>query len=95
MLDDETGRGGDRIVLARVRAAYFMLEGEAHLSTLLANGSGYPSPVHCIAFPSEFDLMRMLPDGQGIADLWSIHPDIVARLERNGELVTVNLPDDA
>ena len=92
--DAEPGPEDDRIILAQINRSFWMLEGERHLTALLANNAPYPAPVHCIGFASEFDLMRMLPEGQSMADLWSIHPDIVARLERNGELVTVSLPDE-
>ncbi|MFK7943558.1 MAG: hypothetical protein AB8B85_11685 [Paracoccaceae bacterium] len=92
----EPGQGGEgRIVLAQVKSAYWLLEGEAYLSALLDKGAPYPTPVQCIDFGTEFDLMRMLPEGQGTGDLWAIHPDIVERLRRQDEIVTVTLPDDA
>jgi len=91
--DDGQG-GGDGIVLARIGDACWLLEGEAHLDAMLTTTDGYPTPVRCIPLASMEALGALLPDGIETGALWAIHPAIVARLERDGQIVVTPLPDE-
>ena len=88
------GGDGDRIVLARVDEAYWMLEGERYLNAMLSGREAVPKPVRCLQFRTVFDLGLFLPVGQDLASLWGINPAIVDRLRRNDELVVVEMPED-
>lgn len=79
------------ILLAEVNGGFWLLEGEAHLDAMLANVPGYPTPVGCLRFESDFDL-RLFLSARGLAPgaLWGIHPAIVARLRRKDELATID-----
>jgi len=91
--DDGQG-GGDGIVLARIGDACWLLEGEAHLDAMLTTTDGYPTPVRCIPLASMEALGALLPEGIETGALWAIHPAIVARLERDGQIVVTQLPDE-
>ncbi|MEL6196536.1 MAG: hypothetical protein AAFT19_01690 [Pseudomonadota bacterium] len=79
---------GDRILLAQVEQAFWLLEGEAYLNAMLSGQGPHPKPVQCLRFPSAAAMEDFLSDGPDATSLWRIHPAIVARLERHGELVT-------
>lgn len=88
------GGEGDRIVLAQVNEAYWMLEGEPYLNAMLSGLDPVPKPVRCLQFRTVFDLGLFLPVGQSLASLWGINPAIVDRLRRNDDLVVVEMPED-
>lgn len=97
MRDDHPhdGNGGDGgILLARIGDACWLIDGEAHLDAMLTTTDGYPTPVRCLTLPSMDALDALLPEGLETGALWAIHPAIVARLERDGQLVVSALPEE-
>lgn len=97
MRDDlpHDGPGGESgILLARIGNACWLIEGEAHLDALLTSTDGYPTPVRCLSLSSMDALDALLPEGLETGALWAIHPAIVARLERDGQLKVTTLPEE-
>ncbi|MCD2184681.1 hypothetical protein [Rhizobium sp. GN54] len=90
----ETNQEDDRdegILLVEVEQSFWLLDGDAHLSAMLSNEKPYPKPVRCLGLPSMSALGELLPEGVTPGELWAVHPDIVARLKQNDELVAVEL----
>ena len=86
----------DKVIIARVGHAFWLLEGEQHFGAMLAGDGSYPKPVTCIAFQSQSHFIDAL-DAQGVSfhTLWGINPAIIRRLERDAELVEVTPPQAA
>lgn len=84
--------GGDEgILLVEVGQSFWLLDGEMHLSAMATDEKPYPKPVRCLSLPSMTALGDLLPEGVSPAQLWAVHPAIIARLNQNGELVAVEL----
>jgi hypothetical protein len=83
----------DTIVLANVGDAYWLLEGERHLTALLTQDAPYPTPVCTARFPDNVTLDAFL-QGQDtqLSSLWSVHPNIINRLKHDEELTVLNPP---
>ena len=94
--DIETPRAEDSgILLADLHGSILLIEGEAHLDAMLTTKDGFPTPVRYIRIDSTAALDALLPDDVEIDSLWAIHPEIVARLEADGQLAMTALPDEA
>lgn len=83
----------ERMVLAQINQAYWLIKGERHLSAMLSGSAPYPTPVLRIEFDSAGDLNRFLGGDLNPASLWGVNPAIVDRLRRDDELVAVSSPD--
>lgn len=75
------------IVLVCCDESYWLLEGDEHLSAMLAGEENYPKPVKMITYASSYDLQIGLPEGISIGKLWSIHPGIIGRLRREKDII--------
>ena len=80
------------IVLAELDGSYWLVAGEDHLDAMLAGPDGYPTPVGIIHFLNAFALRRELGEGRSTAGLWQVHPNIVARLQKDGHTEEINAP---
>ena len=89
MTDEE-----DHILLLRAAGNIWLVEGERHMQGMLTNMEPFPKPVRCISFETRAELAAFLPKGFSIEKFWSIHPEIVARLETEGHLVELQRVDD-
>lgn len=78
-----------RILLARIRDAWWLIEGEDHLGDMLADRPGFPTPVLFVRFEGEPELRRFLDGAPGPAGLWGINPAVIARLMRKDQLAEV------
>ncbi|SHN13242.1 hypothetical protein [Roseibium suaedae] len=81
------------MLLAQVGNAYWLLEGEEHLDALLNGRDPYPTPVKCLRFSTASHLQSMMPEGQNTGQLWGVHPAIVERVKRRGELMVFTAPE--
>ncbi len=91
--DDGFGPGEPEdvgIILVSIGAQYWLAEGERHIQAMLANDAPYPRPVRCVRFTDMAHLASFLPDAPG--GLWAIHPGVIARLRRAGELIEEDPP---
>lgn len=77
------------IVLISAEEAFWLVDGEDHLDALLKGPEGYPTPVGCILFPSIAALEAELGVPIKEADMWSIHPAIIARLREDAHLLEI------
>lgn len=92
--DEPEDDGDDRIILARAKGAFWLLEGERYLNAMLLGREPYPTPVHCIEFQSASDLnLFLLSEGLALTACWGVNPAIIDRLQRRDELVAVSPPD--
>ncbi len=80
------------IVLVELTGSYWLVAGEEHLDSLLAGPEGYPTPVGIIHFSSAEALRRELGEGGSTSGLWQVHPQIVARMQRDGQTEEINAP---
>lgn len=75
------------ILAACGSTAAWLLQGEDHLADLLSGTAGYPLPVVRWQFDDADAFAGFLQDrGLAIAELWSIHPNVIARLETADEI---------
>lgn len=90
-----TNDNDEGIVLIRAEGSCWLIEGERHMNAMLSNLEDFPRPVRCINFESRIEILAFLPDDAGLDELWAINPEIVARLERDGDLqeMTVVAPE--
>ncbi|MDO6590549.1 hypothetical protein DS901_18320 [Loktanella sp. D2R18] len=85
---DDTG-----IILVQAEDAYWLLDGESHMSALLSGKAHYPTPVRMVAFDDLMALHAFLTTkNHQLASLWAVHPGIVDRLREDDELVTLTAP---
>ncbi len=92
MQDHSNRVAAPAILIAEVEGAYWMLEGDRHLGAMLTGQAPFPTPVCCLRFASSFEFATAL-EGISPTELWNIHPAVVARLERAGDLAFVTLDD--
>ena len=85
----------DTLVLAACAdQGAWLLEGEDHINALLQGQGGYPVPVRRIRFADAEALAEyLLPRGQDISALWTIHGNVLARLQQAGELHDLTPPE--
>jgi hypothetical protein len=70
----------------------WLLSGEEHINALL-EGRGYPVPGMRLRFDDADALADYLePGGLDVSGLWTIHGNILARLQQAGELRDVTPP---
>ncbi|MBD8891290.1 hypothetical protein [Roseibium litorale] len=81
------------VLLGQVGNAYWLLDGEEHLDALLSGQESYPAPVKCLRFSSSFHMQALMPMGQQTGHLWGVHPAIIERLKRRGELMVFTAPE--
>ncbi len=81
-----TDTADEGIVLIRAEGSCWLIEGERHMNAMLTNLEYFPRPVRCINFESRFEMQAFLPDDASLDQLWAINPEIVARLQRDGDL---------
>jgi hypothetical protein len=82
----------DKIVLVTVNENHYLLEGEEHLNQLLLVDGTFPTPIRCMTFTDLFEARRILGDDINIPALWGIHPEIIARLRREGRILDIDPP---
>lgn len=85
----ETAEQDRGILLAQLDNQYWLIDGDRHLDAMLSAEAPYPTPVHCLRFSSLAELATSTDDGLDTSTLWSVHPEVVKRLERDDELVVV------
>lgn len=87
-LDPYTPRPEDdgKMVIVATEEQYWLLEGEEHISSMLAGRDEHPTPVICLTFASVFELQTFLPEGVALQALWAINPLIIERMRASGEL---------
>lgn len=79
--------GTQSIILAHAGDTYWLLQGEDHFEAFLSAEAPYPTPVFCVFFHKLAELTAFLEaESVTIEELWKIHPEIIARLERADEL---------
>ncbi|HEU0220841.1 MAG TPA: hypothetical protein VFR34_01335 [Paracoccaceae bacterium] len=81
----DTAPEGPEIIIISMNQSYWLANGLVHLDAILMGGQPYPTPIRCVAFANLLHLQSYIPEGTG--NLWAIHPDIIARLRRDGEIV--------
>jgi hypothetical protein len=86
-----TADDAPEVIIITVNDGYWLANGVVHLDAILMGGKPYPTPIRCVAFRDIFHLRSYIPDGT--EGLWAIHPEIVARLRREGELVDETAAD--
>ena len=74
-------------LLAIAGENYYLLKGEAHLNQMLLADGKHPVPICCLAFDNVLDVALTLGKDVSLANSWTIHPEIVARLRRNDMLI--------
>lgn len=86
----DTDESGGEIIIITMNQSYWLANGIVHLDAILMGGAPYPTPIRCVRFRDAWHLQSYIPDGtQG---LWAIHPEIIARLRRDGELADETAP---
>ena len=76
------------VLIAINEEKFYMIEGEQFLDELLlADGVNYPKPVRCLHFDSQFAFSTFLGENVNFSELWSVHPQVVVRLRKTGNLV--------
>ena len=88
---DENFRGDGReprpqIVLAGIGRTFWLLEGEEFLTAMLSGRKPYPKPVICLRFADAVELKLLLGPDVLLGELWGINPDVIDRLERDGDI---------
>jgi len=79
------------VVISVEGAAYYLHRGEEHLNQLLLSDGDIPLPVQCLNFQSMIDVRVTLGEEVNLAQCWSIHPAIIARLRDSDSLVELDL----
>ena len=90
--DECEGEPEEMIVLVQVRQSYWCLAGEKYLGAMLSGLDYYPTPVRCMKFETEFDILRSFPEGLPLGELWGINPLIIERLRNQNHLVEIEPP---
>lgn len=80
----DTAEEDDAILLVTVDERYWLAMGESYMQAMLTGEGPYPKPILCVAFRSMAHMTDHVPSG--VDGLWAIHPDIVGRLRRAGEI---------
>ena len=75
------------IVVSLEKKSYYLYKGEEFLNQLLLADGVYPKPVLCVHFDSMIDAKRVIGTSFSLANLWGIHPDIIARLRDTKTLI--------
>ncbi|WP_375175993.1 hypothetical protein [Pseudooceanicola sp.] len=75
------------ILIAVGENSYYLFKGDEHLDQLLVADGEHPEPIYCLRFDTVIDVKLVLGDAVSIAQYWSVHPDIVARLRADGKLI--------
>ncbi|MEM8951953.1 MAG: hypothetical protein AAGC99_21785 [Pseudomonadota bacterium] len=73
------------IMIVEVHQNYYMAMGEEHLEAMLSGKGPYPTPIACVAFRDMAHLSEYVDTG--VDGLWSIHPEIVNRLRKAGDIL--------
>ncbi|MEM9048517.1 MAG: hypothetical protein AAGC92_07325 [Pseudomonadota bacterium] len=73
------------IMIVEIKQSYYMAMGEEYLQAVLSGNGPYPKPIACVAFRDMAHLNEYVETG--IDGLWSIHPDIVSRLRKAGDIL--------
>lgn len=86
--DGATNMYTEKIVLVSISdESYFLYRGEDHVNQLLLADGEIPLPVRCLRFASIIDIKLKLGEAVNVSQYWAIHPDIVARLRNNEQLI--------
>ncbi|RMF38408.1 MAG: hypothetical protein D6754_07575 [Alphaproteobacteria bacterium] len=80
-----TAKPDFEIIIIHVEENYWLANGTAHLDAVLVGTDPYPTPILCVEFRDVSHVESYIP--AGIEGLWAVHPDIVGRLRRAGELI--------
>ncbi|MBE1283379.1 MAG: hypothetical protein GJ676_08695 [Rhodobacteraceae bacterium] len=75
------------ILIGIERSSYFLFKGEAHINQILLADGTFPKPILCMHFENSFDANLFIGDGASLGSFWAIHPEIVARLRADKDLV--------
>lgn len=87
------GEGGPPITLISIeRQSYYLYDGEVYINQLLLADGEFPTPVRCVHFENVFELKRLLGADVNLSQFWGIHPEIVARLRAQDQLLEIELP---
>lgn len=87
------GNGSDQIVIGAAANKYWLMQGEAHLSAMLAGTDPYPTPVLCVTFQTVEDFEALLnTENVTLESLWNINDAVIARLRRDDEIVDITPP---
>lgn len=79
----------DQIVLIEVGEKHFIVEGVDYLNQLMLVDGTFPKPVRCVKFADLIDLKEFTGGTANLAELWSIHPEIISRLRKDGHLLEI------
>lgn len=90
----EKGEPEPEILLICVEKKHYMAEGEEYLSELLLVDGTFPTPIRCVKFQDAFEFGRITDGTVNLSDLWSINPEIINRLRKDGHLIEMNAASD-
>lgn len=83
--DPEPEADDEGIMIVAIKDNHYLAMGEAHMQAMLAGDAPYPTPIACVAFRDMAHLTEHVETG--LDGLWAIHPDVIARLRRKGEIL--------
>lgn len=87
------GEGGPPITLISLgKERYYLFEGEDHINQLLLADGDFPKPVRCVHYQDVFALKASLGADINLTQYWGIHPEIVARLRAEDQLLEIDAP---
>ncbi len=84
---EEPGVEPEIVFLGISRKSYYLLEGDDHLNELLLSDGTFPRPILCLHFETILDVRIKLGESVSVGQLWAIHPEIVARLRNDEDLI--------
>lgn len=78
------------ILISVAKKSYTVYKGDEYLNQMMLVDGDFPKPILCVHFETIFDAKRVLGASFSPQTLWSVHPEIVARLRDTKVLVETN-----
>ncbi|MEM9247630.1 MAG: hypothetical protein AAGB05_02925 [Pseudomonadota bacterium] len=74
-------------LIAVANETFYIVEGEEHLDEMLIVDGTYPTPILMIHFDTVQDIHAKMGETINMAQYWTIHPKIIARLRDDKLLI--------